>query len=34
MSNTVVIKLKDKPVVSLNKSVLLSDNLNKALNEF
>ena len=34
MSNTIVVKLKDKPVAGLNKSVLLSDNVNKALNEF
>jgi subtilisin family serine protease len=34
MGNTVVIKLKAKPASGLNKSVLLSDNLNKALSEF
>jgi serine protease len=34
MSNTVVIKLKVKPLAKSDRSILLSDNLNKALNEF
>src|ERR1035437_647713 len=34
MSNTVIIKLKDKPLTNSDRSVLLSDKLNKALNEF
>ena len=34
MSNTVVIKLKDRPSANSDRSILLSDNVNKALNEF
>src|ERR1035438_9811113 len=34
MSNTVVIKLKAKPLAKSDKSILLSDNVTQALNEF
>ena len=34
MSNTVVIKLKAKPLAKSDRSILLSDNVNKALSEF
>jgi serine protease len=34
LSNTVVIKLKDKPASSSGANILLSNNLTKALNEF
>ena len=34
MSNTVVIKLKIKPLAKSDRSILLSDNVNRALSEF
>ena len=34
MSNTVVIKLKAKPLAKSDKSIILSDNVTQALNEF
>jgi serine protease len=34
LSNTVVIKLKDKPASSSGSNILLSNNLTKAMNEF